>query len=228
MCVLSQSIFGVGVLLWGTPALLLYGFSYIEVLTVLLPISLAISIFQTITHRDLLKYSDLRKYVFLCLPGLLFGLLAVIFSSKAPILLVTIALFLAGILRFKKFEKIRGKISKNKDFLLPVIGLIHGFSNLGGSLLIVWASLSAATKLEVRTLVSLIYSLLALSQILVISLTIGASHFSLSYVIPAVTIHLISSQFIFDRLNETIFQTLLTWLMFSMGFLLILKYIEIL
>lgn len=41
-----QSIFGVGVLLFGTPLLLLVGYGFIEAIIILLPISVTINLFQ--------------------------------------------------------------------------------------------------------------------------------------------------------------------------------------
>ena len=41
-----QSLFGVGVLLFGTPILLVLGYDFLSVLTILLPISLAINLLQ--------------------------------------------------------------------------------------------------------------------------------------------------------------------------------------
>ena len=40
---LTQILFGVGVLLWGTPSLLLLGYEFTTALSLLLPISMAIS-----------------------------------------------------------------------------------------------------------------------------------------------------------------------------------------
>ena len=46
-----QSLFGVGVLLFGTPLLLLGGYNFVNALTVLLPISLVINLFQIIKGK---------------------------------------------------------------------------------------------------------------------------------------------------------------------------------
>ncbi len=43
-----QSIFGVGVLLFDTPLLLLVGYDFIEAIVILLPISITINFFQII------------------------------------------------------------------------------------------------------------------------------------------------------------------------------------
>jgi len=45
-----QSIFGVGVLLFGTPILMLHGYEFSDILTTLLPISIAISFSQILVR----------------------------------------------------------------------------------------------------------------------------------------------------------------------------------
>lgn len=45
---LIQAIFGVGVLLLGTPILLVLGYDFVKAITILLPVSLAINLFQII------------------------------------------------------------------------------------------------------------------------------------------------------------------------------------
>ena len=49
---LIQSIFGVGLLLLGTPTFLLLGYNYFEVLNILLPYSILISVLQIIFNKD--------------------------------------------------------------------------------------------------------------------------------------------------------------------------------
>ena len=73
---LIQSIFGVGLLLLGTPTFLLLGYNYFEVLNILLPYSILISVLQIIFNKDkmlgfglqILKYS---------IPTLILGLIIV-------------------------------------------------------------------------------------------------------------------------------------------------------
>ena len=43
---ISQSLFGVGILLWGTPIFLLLGETFVQTLTLLLPLSLMVSLLQ--------------------------------------------------------------------------------------------------------------------------------------------------------------------------------------
>jgi len=51
-----QSVFGVGVLLFGTPLLLLLGYEFVDALGVLLPVSIAISTLQVLRHYKRRRY----------------------------------------------------------------------------------------------------------------------------------------------------------------------------
>ena len=60
-----QSFFGVGVLLFGTPLMLLLGYPFLETLLVLLPVSVLINILQIYkdyTFVDKKIYIDILKY----------------------------------------------------------------------------------------------------------------------------------------------------------------------
>ena len=48
-----QSLFGVGVLLFGTPILLVMGHDFVTTLVTLLPISLSINLVQVVRHHAL-------------------------------------------------------------------------------------------------------------------------------------------------------------------------------
>ena len=63
-----QSIFGVGVLLFGTPLLLLYGYEFDNTLSILLPISLTISLFQIIKDFNSIDFIFYRKFLIYSIP----------------------------------------------------------------------------------------------------------------------------------------------------------------
>lgn len=227
LCVLSQTLFGVGVLLWGTPLLMLYGFSYVDVLNMLLPISLCISVTQIFFNRRVLSYQYVQKFLVLCLPYLVLGLLLVLILSVDPTLFVILALILAGVLRLMKPSVIKDKITHKKDSLLPLVGLTHGLSNLGGSILVIWASLTGANKFEIRALVALLYTFLAFSQILVILLTLNQFTLYVMYIPPMLLLNLIGSKYLFQTINEERYQFLLTSLIFMMSIVLCIKYMDV-
>ena len=228
LCVLSQSLFGVGVLLWGTPALMLYGLSYVDVLNLLLPISLCISVSQVFVTRGILSFGNARKFLVLCFPYLVLGLLLVLVISIDPTLFVILALILAGVLRLTNPSVIKNKITRKKDILLPLVGLTHGLSNLGGSMLVVWASFTGANRFEIRALVALLYTFLALSQILVILLTLNEFILSVMYIPPLLLLHVVSSKYVLRNINEEKYQNLLTVLIFAISILLSFRFIGIL
>ncbi len=63
-----QSLFGAGVLLSGTPLLLLSGYEFVDVLFVLLPISPAINLLQIVQHHAHIDFAFYRKVLLLTLP----------------------------------------------------------------------------------------------------------------------------------------------------------------
>ena len=58
--IVFQSIFGIGLLVFGTPTLMILGYQYSDILSVLLPISCSISLIQIINARkhDCLLYTS--------------------------------------------------------------------------------------------------------------------------------------------------------------------------
>ena len=68
-----QSFFGMGVLVFGTPTLLLMGYDFITTLGYLLPASFAISLLQVLTSSS--RKVPISRYLYLlCLPGIGIGL----------------------------------------------------------------------------------------------------------------------------------------------------------
>ena len=64
-----QSIFGVGLLLFGTPAFLMLDYSFISTLMTILPVSITISFFQIINKKNLNK-DQMREFNLQSLPFL--------------------------------------------------------------------------------------------------------------------------------------------------------------
>jgi len=137
-----QSVFGMGLLLFGTPTLLLMGFSFSEVLSILLPPSLAISTIQFIKQKKYNKVFmvELFKY---CLPFLVLALVWTFIKDKK----MTLYLFVASILIVSAFSRmsqqvanrLQNLIEKNTRGYLVLMGCVHGLSNMGGSLLSIYA-----------------------------------------------------------------------------------------
>ena len=65
-----QSVFGVGLLLFGTPFFLMIGYDFISTLTIILPVSVLISFLQIIYKSELNK-ELIVEYNIYCLPFLI-------------------------------------------------------------------------------------------------------------------------------------------------------------
>ena len=72
--IIIQSIFGVGLLLFGTPSLLVLGYDFANTINILMPVSITISLMQFFKS----KISDrnfIKEYNLFCLPFLILFLL---------------------------------------------------------------------------------------------------------------------------------------------------------
>lgn len=141
--IILQSIAGVGILLIGTPLLLIFKFDIILILNILLPISIVTSFINLINFKfnkeklELKLDKDTKKKFFtICVPSIFLGLF---FLKQFKDLinfnyLVSFIIFASILLVNSKkfFNKINNKI---RIVVLFLIGIIHGLSNSGGSLL---------------------------------------------------------------------------------------------
>jgi len=91
--VVFQSLFGVGLLLFGTPTFLFMGYGFESTLTLLLPLSIFISFLQIIYQKNSIK-SLVLEYNIFCLPFLiLFLVIAINFGE-----IVDIKIYVSAIL----------------------------------------------------------------------------------------------------------------------------------
>jgi len=164
-----QSLFGVGLLLFGTPILLLMGYEYTEVLMYLLPASISISLGQVRDFRNIKLNQNYRLQFFIfCIPILLVGIfLATKFDLKFEIRLFIVSMLLFSFF-LRTFSTLRTQveyvIQKNIPVVLGVMGLVHGLSNMGGSILGPMASSLYKDKNKILASVSLDYALMAMIQ----------------------------------------------------------------
>ena len=107
-----QSIFGVGLLLFGTPTLLLLGYSYSETLWLLLPCSVTISLIQVVNDYKLIEAK--KRAVYLVIPTLVLGLALVVTYENGINLtrIVGVLLLLIGVIRFS--SKLQALLSSIK------------------------------------------------------------------------------------------------------------------
>lgn len=155
-----QSIFGMGVLVFGTPTLLLMGYGFIPTLGYLLPASFAISLLQVFTAGS--SRVPVSRYLYLlCLPGIGVGLW---FAESSRIaswtnFLIGGTLLLSALVRFwpPSRRQITLMLVKRLSIYHFIMGIIHGLTNLGGAMLAILASSTNTDKEAIRYTVAHYY-----------------------------------------------------------------------
>lgn len=137
-----QSIVGVGVLILGTPFLLILNFSIVEIFFILLPISIITSLLNLL----IMNFSDkknrrstnkeLKKFFIVCIPSIFVGLFILkVFESLINFrLFVSLIIILSLIIIIFK-DKIKYKINFFRISILSSVGIVHGLTNSRGTLM---------------------------------------------------------------------------------------------
>ena len=223
-----QSIFGTGVLLFGTPLLLLLGYNFQDALIILLPTSILISFFQVINNINKIDYKFYKKLFIITVPliclflfltninpfniNLFVGLLLVIISLKGKI--ESIQSFIKYLIKFE-------------PLYLMITGIIHGITNLGGALLSAIVFSKNLPKGSKRTTIAVSYLTFAFFQILTIILTFNNNDvfikLNLFYWISGVSIFLFVEKYLYFRIDEKKYIIYSNVFLFAIGTMLILN-----
>lgn len=223
-----QSFFGMGILVFGTPSLLILGYDFPTTLSYLLPASFAISSIQVATGGA--ERAAVSKYLYLLsLPGICIGLW---FAKSSPLagslkILIGVTLLFAASIRFWPAleTKLYQMIKKQSAIYHLVMGAIHGLTNLGGAFLAVLASGASSDKKTVRYVVAHYYLVFTAAQIAVLSFLLGhleALISGLPAAIVAVTIYIGFGNRYFVRASAPAFNLALTIFMGSYGLIILL------
>ena len=170
VCTIIQSIFGVGILVFGTPILLSLDYDLMTSLGILLPPSLLVSLIQILTIKNARPPS--KNIIIRSICGVVLGaLLLLYFSVPLTVYIVTaVAMLLAGGLRLNLHLRCRVYhflTHPSLNFHL-INGIFHGFSNLGGILLVLRNNLGIDAKNQLLTNTASIYLIYVVSQITVL------------------------------------------------------------
>ena len=186
--IILQSIVGVGVLVIGTPVLLILNFDLIKIMSMLLPISIMTSLlnltyFKIYKKKLKIKIKKNLKPLFIsiCLPSIIVGLVLLkelnqIINIKYLVCFVIIASFI--IVNTKNY--FLKENYKFKSFFLFLTGIIHGMTNSGGSLLSLFFTYSMDKNMS-RYHITYFYFFLALFQYIIYIIVFGLETFFLSY-----------------------------------------------
>ena len=212
-----QSVFGVGLLLLGTPTFLLIGYDFFEVLNILLPYSIIISFLQIFVNKKQ-NFNFGKKILIHSIPFLILGLIIIEYIQHKInfVLIVSIFLIVFSVLNIKNLKNKKIKI-KNINFSLKFLGLFHGLTNLGGSLLTIISTNVHSNKNIIRYNISSGYFIFALFQLLLINIFFNQINFDyLKFIWLPIIIFTLSQRF-FKKMNDVIYYTSLNIFTLSYG-----------
>ena len=222
-----QSIFGVGLLLFGTPTLLLLGYSYSETLWLLLPCSVTISLIQVVNDYKLIEAK--KRAVYLVIPTLVLSLaLVVTYENGINITrIVGVLLLLIGVIRFssKLQALLSSTVKKHIQIYYIIIGVVHGISNMGGGPLSILMSTIYSKKEIIRANVAFIYLILAMFQLVVLSIISNTSLRSeVMLLIPiSLASYIFISKFTSSEVNDKKYTFILNVMVLVYGVLAVIK-----
>ncbi|HCM9193445.1 TPA: hypothetical protein N5K92_002070 [Enterobacter cloacae subsp. dissolvens] len=224
-----QSIFGMGILVFGTPALLLLGYDFSSVLGLLLPSSVLISFTQLYTCRGgNVERNEIVNMVICAAAVILFLSVIIISGVKVNLdILVGLVLIFSAAVRlsanFRQFIRVR-LIKYQRQYVL-IMGALHGITNMGGALLALYASTKQRKKTAIRAEVSRYYLMFGIIQLL--TLVILKPHsLSLSGFMAAplaLFVYWVVGNVLFRRASASVYEGLLTAFIAVYGILVLTK-----
>ena len=224
-----QSFFGAGMLLLGTPLLLLLGYEFVDILLVLLPISLAINLFQLAQYYQQVNLQFYRKILLLTLPPIAIFLFLVTHFDINLSLFIGIFLLLIALKDYSvPIANVINKIMHYETGYFLLVGIIHGLSNLGGSLLTALVYQKNYPKEVARVTIAACYATFAVVQLLTLWLFKVANNaitFSETsvYLVIGVLVYTLSNEIFFINLEAKKFQRYFSVFLALAGITLLIK-----
>lgn len=228
---LIQSIFGVGVLLFGTPLLLLRGYSFIDAVVVLLPISLAINLIQIAKDYRNADWNFFKKILVYAIPFVVFFLFLVTrLQINIGLMIGLFLLFVAAKDYSLKINKVIKFLVRHEKVYLVAMGIIHGLTNLGGSMLTAIVHSKEYDKQTTRTTVALSYATFAAFQILTLlvsglNVKIGYSGLGI-YLIVGIVVFMFTEKVIYMEIDNKNYSKYFAVFLFLSGVFLSVKSIS--
>ncbi len=221
-----QSIFGVGLLLFGTPSFLLLGYDFANTINILMPVSIAISSLQFFKSK-IRDTKFIKEYNLYCLPFLIvFLIIALEFKDFFDFkLLVAILLIFSSILILnkKRFSSFKKKFFELKKIVLIGIGCVHGLTNMGGSFLAIYSTLVSQNVKELsRYYICYGYLIMGIIQyILVLAINSENLKFDkIFYVLLAIIIYF-PIQKIFKKIDDRKFSIYINFIALIYGIIIV-------
>ena len=206
-----QSVFGIGLLIIGTPTFLLLGYNFFDVLNILLPFSITISLLQVIYSKEIDSGFN-KKILLYCIPSLILALSILVKYENSIdfILLISFTIIFFSILNLSKFKNIIFNDSNERiNISLIILGLIHGFTNLGGSFFtLICANINKQKKL-IRHNIANGYLILGVAQLLFINIFYKTLIVSNLYYLYIPILSFFAAQYFYNKINSQLFSKIL-------------------
>jgi len=223
-----QSIFGVGVLLLGTPLLMLLGYNFFQALVVLLPISLLINLFQIIKYYSAIDLEFYKKILIYTVP---FIVIFLIFINKTKI---NIGIFIGVLLLLVASKDLSTKANRIVNLLLQyeksyliLMGILHGLTNLGGSLLTAIVHAKNYEKQITRSTIAASYATFATFQLVTLFFTGFEIDIKLSLItlcmVVGIIIFFTAEKIIYTNIDAKVYRKYFAGFIFLSGLLIFVK-----
>ncbi len=223
-----QSIFGTGILLFGTPILLMLGNNFQTTLIILLPASILVNCFQLRNNFNNIDQNFYKNLTLFCLPGIFIVLF--FFDSKElnTNFIIGILLIIVSLQSMVKTIQIGLRLVLNYEkFYLVVMGFLHGLTNLGGSLLTGAILSKDLPKNSKRATIAVSYCSMAFIQICTLVTKIRLDVFLnknyLMYWVSAPIIFVAVEKYLYYSVNEKLYRKISNFFLFFMGLIILLK-----
>jgi uncharacterized membrane protein YfcA len=224
-----QSVFGMGLLVFGTPTLLLLGLNFSEALAWLLPASVTISTIQVLADPARVRNVWRGGHFLLCLIPLVTSLALVLrLDLHARLdLAVGMTMVAAAAIRYDPTlqQHIARFIASGERTYLVVMGAMHGFTNMGGALLTVYATSRHREKHDVRGTIAIYYLTFGVAQIatLAIMKPSALGWQSLTAVAIAALGYSVCGHFVFRKATPRVYDGAVTGFIAAYGVAVLLK-----
>lgn len=232
LLVILQSIAGVGVLVVGTPTFLIFDYGIIDILSMLLPVSILTSFSNLLIFRIYNKNGEFiidKEYKILfytvCFPSILVGLIILKNLENYfnfSYLVSFIIFFSILVTNYKAFLSLINK--KIKIIFLFLTGIIHGFTNSGGTLLSLFLS-SYLKRDQSRYNITYFYFFLASFQYLVFFIVFEKKlyNYNLVLLIPILLVGVTIGNVVVNSFKNTSFRILINILSLIVCLVLLIK-----
>ena len=223
-----QSIFGVGVLLFGTPLLMLQGYNFFQAVIVLLPISLLINLSQIVKDHKSVDIAFYKKIIVYTIPFIVI-FLAVLNETKINIgLLISVLLLFVAAKDFSdRVNNFVNLVVRHERSYFILMGIVHGLTNLGGPLLTVAVHSKGYEKRTTRATVAASYATFATFQIVTLffsnfDMDIKLSTIALSMSV-GLTMFIVTEKIVYANIGAENYRRLFAAFIFLSGALLFVK-----